>query len=198
MYDNINGKQASDLTGVDSDLIREAKKGSDTAFEQIISISAPRVFSLVRQIVHEPTIAEDIAQEVFIRVYQKLPSFSMNQPFEPWLYRVTLNLAIDYLRKESRRGYPVAIDLINEKPSQDPTPDIILENSEIRKRLIDLISRLPNKQRRALILRDLAEFSVAEISAILRCKGSTVRVHLARARMKMRELIKYNAPDLLE
>jgi RNA polymerase sigma-70 factor (ECF subfamily) len=186
------------LVSIDQDLIFKAQSGNESAFASIVSASAPRVFSLIRRVVWSEPDVEDLAQEVFIRLYRNLPRFTSGRALEPWLYRVALNLSVDHLRKLTSRGHSVDITRLDESSHSDHTPDTLFAMKEKQQRLVRLMQKLSRKQQRVLVLRDLENFTVEEIASIINCRQSTVRVHLARARLKLRGLIEQQAPDLLK
>jgi RNA polymerase sigma-70 factor (ECF subfamily) len=120
----------------------------------------------------------------------------MGRPLDPWLCRVAVNLGIDWLRKNAQSNSQ-STQLAEETAVPDPSPELLVTRAETRQRLLSIIDLLPRNQKRVLVLRDLHEFPVTEIAGLLNCRESTVRVHLARARHKMRSLIKIHASDLL-
>ena len=168
-----------------------ARSGDRDAFGSLVRRYSRRVHSIAYQIVGNSEDAKDIAQDVFVRIHGALSGFDPGRGFSSWLYRVTVNMSIDRRRKEKRRSFTPIDGNDGGYEVEDCTalPDAHAERSEFKGAVGRLTAGLPNKQRRVFVLRDLQGFSVGEISKILGCRSSTVRVHLARARNRMREAL---------
>jgi RNA polymerase sigma-70 factor (ECF subfamily) len=142
--------------------------------------------------------AQDIAQEVFVRLHRSLRLYRATSRFTTWLYRLTINLAIDYQRSQARHRAS-SIDTSNEAqaaPDGQPLPDADVERSELRGAIQKIADSLTAKQRSVFVLRDLQGFSTEEIAAILKCRQSTVRVHLASARSLVKDALLKHYPEL--
>src|SRR5262249_54367039 len=133
-------------------------------------------------------LARDLAQETFLRVYERLDQFDPSRRFGPWLFRIGVNLALDYMRRRKRRVWP---SLFSESPAErgadpavaDPRATVDLEQ-EVRA----VLEQIPEKYRTVLVLRDLENFSSSEIAAILHRKEATIRWRLAEARTRFQQL----------
>ncbi len=168
-----------------------ARSGDRDAFGSLVRRYSRRVNAIAYQIVGNSEDAKDIAQDVFVRIHGALSKFDPGRGFSSWLYRVTVNLAIDRKRKDGRRSF-APIDGGGggyEVEDRSALPDAHTEHGEFKGAVGRLTACLTDKQRRVFVLRDLQGFSVGEISEILGCRTSTVRVHLARARNRMREAL---------
>ncbi|MFC1608105.1 RNA polymerase sigma factor [Candidatus Latescibacterota bacterium] len=133
--------------------------------------------------------ARDITQEVCVRLYTVLDIYDKSKLFATWLYRVTVNLAIDYRRK-NRRNRSIPLDTIDTESRLRDTKegaDKQTEDNELTKTIKRIADELPEKQRTAFILRDMQELPTKDVARILGCRPSTVRVHLAKARLFLKK-----------
>lgn len=177
-------------------LIEKSMQGDRQAYSEIIDCFSRRVHSIAYQVVRNIDDAQDIAQEVFIKVYLSIKDYDRKCRFSHWLFRITLNLAIDHLRHQKMSRQSLQNYFRWRPGAKNITPEEALANHELR-HIIRKISRgLTDAQLQVFILRDLQEISVSEISDILNCKASTVRVHLARARIYLRTKLQNHYPEL--
>lgn len=182
----------------DAVLIARARKGDADAYRECVERHQDRVYGIAYQMVGNAQDAQDIAQEVFVRVHRSLKLYRAASRFTTWLYRLTINLAIDYQRAQARHR-ATSIDESNEAQSMAdtrPTPDAAAERGELRGAIHKVSETLTATQRSVFVLRDLQGFSTEEIAAILKCRQSTVRVHLANARAAVRDALLQHYPDL--
>lgn len=180
----------------DRELVERAKKGDQDAFEQLVRDNQNRVFSLALRLVNDREEAADLSQEAFVRAWQGLRSFQGESSFSTWLYRLTTNLCIDWLRRQKRReGVEPAVSLDDEdsgwaEPAdRDSDPHLLLERSERGKALARGLDRLPDWQRRVLVLRELSGLSYQEIGDELDIDLGTVKSRIARARLNLRKIL---------
>jgi RNA polymerase sigma-70 factor (ECF subfamily) len=180
-------------------LIEKAQNGDKKAFRELIDRYSPKIYWIAYQMTCNSEDARDIAQEVFLRLYGKLDTFRHTIKFTTWLYRITVNLSIDYLRKNSKKE-TVSIDTFEQSKEISGTeslPDMLVEQNEL-KGVIGLLARqLTPKQRQVFVLRDLQDFSTAEVANILKCSSVTVRVHLSDARRHIKNALMKHYPDLI-
>lgn len=168
-------------------LLGRAVAGDISAFEQVIGRFERRVMTLAFRLLGTTEDAQDAAQEVFLRVYRRLHRFDSGRLFEPWLVRMTVNVCRDLGRKRQR--YPNVIleaDLL--RASGDPHSEL---NSEEQRQMVRrALGELPEKERAAVVLRDLEGFSTAEVAGILGSSETTVRSQISIARLKIKKAIK--------
>src|SRR6202046_2671967 len=88
---------------VEFELIQNAQKGDDSAFNQVVQVYRKRILGTIARLIGRPEDVEDVGQEVFVRLYYSLDQLRTPEVFEPWLYRLTVNAAYDYLRRQRRR-----------------------------------------------------------------------------------------------
>lgn len=181
------------------DLIEKAQSGDVGAFTDIIRQYGSRIQAIAYQISGNSDDARDIAQEVFIRLWNSLGRFNPRFSFVTWLYRLTVNLSIDHLRQDARhRHESIEAGRTARIIDNQPRPDENAERNEFQGAIRKMTEQLSINQRRVFVLRDLQGFSIEEVAEILKCRPSTVRVHLARARSRVRDAMQKNFPDLME
>ena len=143
---------------------------------------------VILRFVHDSELAEDLAQETFLRVFERLDQFDPSRRFGPWLFRIGVNLTLDYLRRRKRRGRWA---LFSESPSERPPDPEISDprrNLDISQEVQAVLEAIPEKYRTVMVLRDLENFSTSEIAAILNRKEATIRWRLAEARKVFQKL----------
>lgn len=179
------------LTNDPTDLIASACRGDLTAFREIIDWYGTQIYSLAFQIVRDRDDAQDIAQEVFLRLHASLHTFNGQNRFTTWLYRLTTNMAIDFLRKHRKKMvYSLnEPDLASLPADSALRPDVQMEMKETREILTSLLGKLSPSQRKIFVLRDMRDFTTDETADILGCGVATVRVHLAQARLRIRRAL---------
>jgi RNA polymerase sigma-70 factor (ECF subfamily) len=160
---------------------------------QVFYAHAPRVYNLACRMLGNETDAEDVTQEVLLRVLRKLNSFRGEGRLTTWLHRVTVNASLEHRRKSlRRREHETDIPLAEQiyAPSEAHTcPDQRLLDDERRELIEQAIARLPEIYREVYVLADLEELSNAEISATLQLSVAAVKSRLRRARLMMREAL---------
>ena len=174
-------------------LIERAAAGDHAAFEQIMIHSQQRVMAMSWRMLGNDADARDASQEVFLRVYKYLKRYDQNQDFFAWLYRITVNVCRDVLKKrmqQADRIVPIESDAdgaaLDVACSQDNAEQILL--SRQRHELIaQAIATLPHKERASILLRDVEGFSTEAVAEILRSSATTVRSQISSARKKIRD-----------
>jgi len=178
------------------DLIQSCQEGDTAAFEELVKRFERKVFGLAYQIVRSANEVEDIAQEVFTKLFFSLPQFRLDASFEAWLYRITVNQCCDYLRKRKRTRHVNESELSEEEAayfekvgsfSQSREMDISLR-LEIRQTADNLLSALPPQERSLLVLKEVEELSIEELMAVFKASRSAIKVRLFRARRRLKSL----------
>ena len=180
----------------DRELVARAGAGDQEAFEQLVRDNQNRVYSLAVRLVGDREEAADLAQEAFLKAWQGLSSFQGESSFSTWIYRLTTNVCIDYLRRKKRRQeVEPAVSLDDEdsgwaEPAdagQDPQRK--LEEAERSRALSRGLERLPEHQRQVLVMRELSGLSYQEIGAATGLDLGTVKSRIARARLALRKIL---------
>ncbi len=181
----------------EQELVSRAKQGNQDAFSQLVEANQNKIYTLALRMTGSPEDGADLAQEAFLRAWRSLPSFQGESNFSTWLYRLTSNLCIDFLRREKRRrAVTAAVPLDGEEdspPTQVPdhrfTPESEWERKELRAALDRGLSKLSDGHRQVLVLRELEGLSYAEIAGRLELEEGTVKSRIARARMSLRNIL---------
>jgi RNA polymerase sigma-70 factor (ECF subfamily) len=163
------------------------REGDGAALRVVVERYQERVFALVYGIVRDRHEVEDVAQEVFFKVFSRIDAFDGRSRFYTWLYRVAVNAAKDHVKKRSRRP---AVALDEEAPVADggAGPAAHAGSEETRRLVREAIAALPLRYREVLALREIEGMSYGEIADVLRLSMGTVesRIHRARERLKRR------------
>jgi len=188
------------MADIDQKLIQKAQRGDRRAFGKLVKKYRNKVLYLAYDLLGNYDDAQDVAQSVFLRVFSGIRNFKGKSSFSTWLYRITVNLSIDFKRSKYRRS-SVSIDK-NIRDEDDPMPGKIilrdkdkdplerLEIKDLNEQIENALDTLSEQQREAFVLRHYHGMSMDEISKILECKPGTVRSHLFRAINKLREYLK--------
>ena len=163
----------------DPGVLRKAQRGDERAFSIIVRAYQVPVFNYVLRLVGDRALAEDLTQEVFLRVYQGLPRFSLRSKFTTWLFQVTKNRVLDELRAKERR--PVAPVNLDDVPPLEVV-DQPVERVETIDALWRAIESLPVDLKMALLLRDVVGLSYNEIADSLEITLATVKWRIYKAR----------------
>jgi RNA polymerase sigma-70 factor, ECF subfamily len=152
----------------DLELVELFQNGNEASFNKLVARYQEKVYWIARRFINDHDHADDIVQEVFVKVYKALKDFRGESGFYTWLYRITVNVALNALRKQRLRDF-IRIDEFFEKADdENEQPDAIFEKDEQQKLIEEAIAKLPEKQKAVFILRYHEELSYEEISAILK------------------------------
>ena len=174
-------------------LIKNAAAGDAAAFETLVERYQKQVYNLALRMVNNESDAEDLAQEAFIRAWRSLGSFQYTSQFSTWLYRLTTNICIDFLRSQKRRKVVSLTMLRDDEDSQwdlpdtEPLPEQQMIAAEDRAALARALASLDPDYRQVLTLRIVNECSYQQISQILGIAEGTVKSRLSRAREQLRK-----------
>jgi RNA polymerase sigma-70 factor (ECF subfamily) len=147
--------------------------------DDLIERHKAMVFRTAWRILGEKSDAEDITQEVFLRLYK-----TKEEPSAPWIYRITVNLCLDQIRKRKPQATESTLETLQ---SSQPNPEQQLELEQKQQRLARLIAKLPERERACLVLRDLEGLNSREVASILDCTEETVRTSIHRAKEKLKQ-----------
>ena len=184
----------------EQELVARAKGGDTDAFAQLVEQNQNRIYSLALRMVGSPEDAADLAQEAFFSAWRGLEHFQGEAAFSTWLYRLTSNACIDFLRREKRKraaGGVLSLDDTEEGatldlPDYEADPHRRLEREEVRETIERGMAALSPEHRKVLSLREISGLSYAEIADILGLEEGTVKSRIARARLALRKkLLEY-------
>lgn len=179
----------------EAQLIELARNGDRDAFAQLLQRYEKPVYHQALRMVGSAEDAADMTQDAFIKAWQGLPNFQGGSSFSTWLYRITGNVCIDFLRREKkRRGEPSLDDedsgLAAQLADPAPSPQRALEREELRQAVSAALSRLSDDHRQVLVLREVSGLSYEEIGQALDLSPGTVKSRLARARLSLANFLR--------
>jgi RNA polymerase sigma-70 factor, ECF subfamily len=182
----------SDDVSEDSKIIREILDGNPNAYRSLVERYQGRIYNVIFGMVRDRDEAEELTQEAFVKAFRNLQGFRQEARFYTWLCRIAINLSIDFLRKRKRHATFSFDESIGVKEGGEladshnlGNPHEELQNKEIRKRIIETVEKLPEEQKRVLVLREIDGLSYREISEILGIPEGTVMSRLYYARKKL-------------
>ena len=174
---------------LDEDLVLRVQRGDKSAFDFLVIKYQHRIIQLVNRYVKDPSEAQDVAQEAFIKAYRALGNFRGDSAFYTWLYRIAINTAKNYLVSRSRRNSDYQVDIQDAEVFENApqlqgmeTPERQLLNQEIVDTIQEAIDKLPEDMRTAIMLREFEGMSYEEIAETMECPVGTVRSRIFRAR----------------
>ena len=175
-------------------LVKAAQGGSERAFEALFDANQKLVYNLAIKLTGNPDDALDVSQEAFIKAYKNLAAFRFESRFSAWLYRLTYNAAMDFLKKSKP-----AVSLTQEDgegdeqelviPDSSPGPEELVERDDIRRAVREAVAALPDDKREILIMREFSGMSYGDIAAALGLEEGTVKSRIARARSALAEIL---------
>ncbi len=178
------------------ELVQLAKAGDQDAFETLVRTHEKMVYHLALRMTNNQEDACDLTQEAFISAYRALPKFKEESSFSTWLYRLATNACIDFLRKEKRRR---VVPLVTqdedgeqrnlEIPDPGGSPVAEMEKKELREAVHRGINLLTPEHRQVLLLREISGLNYLEIAETLGLEEGTVKSRIARARLRLREIL---------
>jgi RNA polymerase sigma-70 factor (ECF subfamily) len=184
------------LADAERALVRRAQKGDVGAYEDLVRRHQSRVFAVASGVLRRNEDLEDVVQQVLLKVYLSLKRFDLRSAFSTWLYKVTVNECLDYLRKKKVRKLVYAADM-NEEQAQhlqniEETGGIPAMSAsrrvELQQVLDGLLAELPQEEQLMLVLKEVEGLTVEEIGAVLDMNVNTVKVRMFRARGKLVEI----------
>jgi RNA polymerase sigma-70 factor, ECF subfamily len=176
---------------VEFELIGQAQAGDDAAFNRIVTAYRKRILGTIARLIGRPEDVEDVAQEVFLRLFFSLDQLRAPEVFEPWLYRLTVNASYDYLRRQRRRNESRMADLSEQQVmmadalaggKQDTEEQRKGECRELVEELLDSVS---TEDRILLTLKEVEGLSLKELEKIYSVNENALKVRLFRARQRV-------------
>jgi len=168
-------------------LVKLAKAGDAAAFEAIMRLYERRVLlTALRLLNRNLEDAKDAAQQIFLRLHRSLGQLDENRHFASWLYRITVNVCRDMLRARARRSV-VSLEEAGAGLVVAAADDTV--RNEQRRMIYEALATLPERERTAVVLRDLEGFTTSEAARIMGCSEVTVRSQISNARLKIRKFV---------
>jgi len=176
---------------VDAELIQRARAGDDAAFNEIVVACRRRVLGTIARLIGRREDVEDVGQQVFLRLYLSLDQLRTPDVFDPWLYRLTVNAAYDYLRRQRRRN----------EMRMDDLPELVVQSADAaagslrqkdesdkaktRELVQGLLASVSESDRALLILKEVEGLSLKELEQVYHVKENALKVRLFRARQRV-------------
>lgn len=189
-------------------LIKKCLAGDTAAWEEIVRLHHRRIYNLCYRFTNSPHDAQDLTQDVFIKLYRTLGSYDVEKgAFVTWLTTLTRNLLVDHFRRSrqdrvtdsidgsSRDGYD-SMTLSDQLEDQGPSPDDRLASQETQRLVRQALTRLSPDLREAVILRDLQDMDYKEIAEVLRVPEGTVKSRINRGRTELARLLSRNTKQV--
>jgi len=181
---------------VEFELLQQAQHGDASAFNQVVTAYRRRILGTISRLIGRPEDVEDVAQEVFLRLYFSLDQLRTPEVFEPWLYRLTVNASYDYLRKSKRRPESRMSDLSEQQVmmadaaagSKAQTEES--ERHRVRDTVQSLLASVSEEDRILLTLKEVEGLSLKELESIYHVNENSLKVRLFRARQRVLKNVK--------
>lgn len=176
---------------VDPELITQARSGDPAAFNELVRAYRKRILGTVYRLIGRQEDVEDVGQEVFLRLYHSLDQLRAPEVFEPWLYRLTVNAAYDYLRRQRRQAESRMADLSEEQvmlaDAAAGTRVALADNEKARVRELvgALLSQVSEEDRILLTLKEVEGLSLKELEQVYKVNENALKVRLFRARQRV-------------
>ena len=182
------------------DLVRQAQAGDTEAFDRLVSRSRTRIFGMIYNMVHNEQDAWDLAQDSFLKAWKSIARFRGQSSFYTWMYRIVMNVTIDWLRKKQVKGAGAEFDdAIQSKeidpasrtvPHAGPLPHEGMQGRETRDRIDAAIAQLSPEHRAVILMKEIEDMQYREIAESLGCSIGTVMSRLFYARKKLQNLLR--------
>lgn len=181
----------------DQALVERVQRGDRGAFDLLVRKYQHKILNLITRYVHDPSEAQDVAQEAFVKAYRALGNFRGDSAFYTWLYRIAINTAKNFLVAQGRRPPGSDIDAqdaeqfgVESRLKERDTPEHELLKDELERTVFDAIAELPDDLRTAITLREMEGMSYEDIATAMDCPIGTVRSRIFRAREAIDERIR--------
>jgi len=182
------------------DLVKRCQAGDTEAFDELVTRYRTRVFSMIYNMVHSEQDAWDLAQDSFLKAWKSIGRFRGQSSFYTWIYRIVMNVTIDWLRKKKIKGgdaeFADAIQLREIDPASKTVPKTealphqLMERDEIRARIDNAIAQLSPEHRAVILMKEIDDMQYHEIAETLGCSIGTVMSRLFYARKKLQNLLR--------
>ncbi|MFH1891349.1 MAG: sigma-70 family RNA polymerase sigma factor [Candidatus Zixiibacteriota bacterium] len=171
-------------------LIGRVKAGDNRAFGELMNRYQSQVANIAYRMVNDYDDAKDVSQLVFVKTADNIDSYDPSKRFSTWLYRITVNASIDYIRKHRRHNHEHLDNYADSLENLEASPAQIYYRKHLRFAILKAADHLNAKQRAAFILKDMEGHEVSEVAEILNMPEATVRWYIHRARLRLRRELK--------
>jgi len=184
----------------DLELVKRCQAGQTEAFDELVSRYRTRIFAMIYNMVHNEQDAWDLAQESFVKAWKSIKRFRRDSSFYTWVYRIVMNVTIDWLRKKQGKGAGTEFDdsiqlkeidpASRTVPKAEPLPHERMERNEIRAKIDNAIGQLSPEHRAVILMKEIEDMQYHEIAETLGCSIGTVMSRLFYARKKLQNLLR--------
>jgi RNA polymerase sigma-70 factor (ECF subfamily) len=182
------------------ELVKRCQAGETEAFDELVTRYRTRIFAMIYNMVHNEQDAWDLAQDSFVKAWESINRFRGRSSFYTWIYRIVMNVTIDWLRKKQVKGAGAEFDdsiqlkeidpASKTVPKADPLPHERMERTEIRARIDSAIAQLSPDHRAVILMKEIEGMQYHEIAQTLSCSIGTVMSRLFYARKRLQNLLK--------
>jgi RNA polymerase sigma-70 factor, ECF subfamily len=182
------------------DLVRRCQAGDTEAFDELVTRYRTRVFGMIYNMIHSEQDAWDLAQDSFVKAWKSIRRFRGQSSFYTWIYRIVMNVTIDWARKKQIKAGGTEFDdairsaeidpASKTAPKADPLPYETMERGEVRARIDRAIAQLSTEHRAVILMKEIDEMQYHEIAETLGCSIGTVMSRLFYARKKLQNLLR--------
>lgn len=181
----------------DGELVEAVQKGDGTAYRALVEKYQGRIYAVIYGMVRNREDARDLTQEAFVKAYRNISGFRSDAKFYTWLYRIAMNLTIDFTRRRKRNPVTTVEDEVAERSSDGgvaevhriQSPGKALERKQLYRAIMDALEELPEQQKQVILLREIEGLSYKEISEIMGIAEGTVMSRLFYARKRLQTLL---------
>ncbi len=184
----------------DLELVKQCQASQTEAFDELVARYRTRIFAMIYNMVHNEQDAWDLAQESFVKAWKSIKRFRRDSSFYTWMYRIVMNVTIDWLRKKQIKGAGSEFDdsiqlkeidpASKTVPKADPLPHERMERNEIRAKIDNAIGQLSPEHRAVILMKEIEDMQYHEIAETLGCSIGTVMSRLFYARKKLQKLLR--------
>ena len=193
---NGRGRDPGYILEMDADdaLVKKARNGDMDAFEELVRKYESKVYGITSRMLSYSEDAKDAAQDTFLKAYRSINNFRGDSKFSTWLYRITNNVCLDYLRKHDRRALSLSVDDDGNGESRivDIASEInveeAVEGAEFSSLVQKAIDKLPLQHKAMIVMRDVQDLSYTDISILMKLPEGTVKSRINRARKNLRDI----------
>ncbi|MDQ6662914.1 MAG: RNA polymerase sigma factor [Acidobacteriota bacterium] len=188
------------VADLDTQLMLRVQEEDTASFELLLNRHRSIVVNYLARLVHNHGIAEELAQDVFIRVYRSRQAYEPSAKFTTWLFRITTNVALNHFRDERHDKLNVSLDQESansakrDAPDRHATAEQVLVREDWAREVREAVQALPEKQRAAVLMHKYEEMDYAQISRVLGCSQSALKALMFRAYETLREKLAHMSP----
>lgn len=177
------------LSSNENELVNQAKEGQTEAFSRLVEKYRQKVFQTSMGFLHNADDAEDLTQDIFVKVWYSLKSFDGRSTFSTWLYRIAVNQAINRVRKNKLRSFVGINSEIHESQYSDDNAEETLERKELKKQIWQAIDKLKSNQKKAFVLFYYQELSIKEVAEVMDLSQKATESLVFRARKNLQKTL---------